>query len=179
MELGELHVHEIGARLVGHGVAVTGLFPRVGGDPPSPASTAGRQDDGPGPEQDEAARFAPVAQDSGEATSIQEELQGRAFHVDAEPLVDRVVLQCADDLEAGPVADVRQAWIAVPAEIPLADQAVSRAIEYRSPFFQLAYALGGFPRMQLGHAPLVEKLAAPHRVAEVPLPVVAPVHIAE
>ena len=48
-------------------------------------------------------------------------------------VMDRVILQRADQLEAGAIADVRQARIAMAAEVALEDAAVRRAIEDRAP----------------------------------------------
>ena len=55
-----------------------------------------------------------------------------------------MVLQRANQLEAGAIADVRQARIAVAAEVALVDAAVRRAIEHRAPAFELAHAIGRF-----------------------------------
>ena len=93
-------------------------------------------------------------------------------------LVDAVVLQRADHLQAGAVADVRQPRIAVAAEVALQDAAVLRAVEDRAPGLQLAHAVGRLLGVQLGHAPVVEVLAAAHRVGEVDLPAVAIVDVA-
>ena len=98
------------------------------------------------------------------------------WNVDA--LVDAVILQRADHLQAGAVADVRQARIAVAAEVALEDPAVLGAVEHRAPGLELADAVGRFLGVQLGHAPVVEVLAAAHRVGEVDLPVVAVVDVA-
>ncbi len=100
-----------------------------------------------------------------------------ALHVDVDALVDAVILQRADHLEAGAVADVREARIAMAAEIALQDAAVLGAIEQRAPGFQFAHAVRRFLGVQLGHAPVVEVLAAAHGVGEMDAPVVAIVHV--
>ncbi len=74
--------------------------------------------------------------------AVLEQLERRALHVEVDALVDAVVLQRADQLEPGAVADVREARIAVAAEVALADQPVLRAIEDRAPLLELAHALG-------------------------------------
>ena len=99
--------------------------------------------------------------------------------MEVDALVDAVILQRADQLEAGAIADVREARIAVAAEVALRDQAFLGAVEDRAPLLELAHAIGRLLRVQLGHAPDVEELAAAHRVAEVDLPVVARVDVAE
>ena len=90
-----------------------------------------------------------------------------------------VILQRADHLEAGAIADVREPRIAMAAEIPLQDPAVLRAIEDGAPGFELADAIGRFLGVQLRHAPVVHVLAAAHRVGEVDLPAVAVVDVGE
>ena len=99
------------------------------------------------------------------------------LHVDLDALVDAVILQRADHLEAGAIADVREARVAVAAEVALQDPAVLGAIEDGAPRLQLAHAIGRLLGVQLGHAPVVEVLAAAHRVGEVDLPVVAVVDV--
>ena len=54
-----------------------------------------------------------------------------------------------------------------------------RAIEHRAPGFELADAIGRFLGVQLGHAPVVDVLAAAHRVGEVHLPAVAVVDVGQ
>ena len=53
-----------------------------------------------------------------------------------------VILQRADQFEAGAVADVREAWIAMAAEIALKNSAVGGAIEDRAPCFQFTDTVG-------------------------------------
>ncbi len=103
----------------------------------------------------------------------------RALHVHVDALVDAVVLQRADHLEAGAVADVRQPRIRVAAEVALQDPAVRGAVEDRAPGLELAHALGRLLGVQLRHAPVVDVLAAAHRVGEVDLPVVAVVDVGQ
>ena len=93
--------------------------------------------------------------------------------------MDPVILERADHLEPGAVADVRQPRIFVAAEIALQDPAVGRAVEERAPCLELADAIGRFLGVQLRHAPVVDVLAAAHRVGEMDLPVVAVVDVRE
>ena len=95
------------------------------------------------------------------------------------PRVDAVILQGADHFETGAVADVRQARIAVAAEVALQNAAVLGAIEQRAPGFQFAHAVGRFLGVQFGHAPVIQILAAAHGVGEVDAPVIAVVHIGQ
>ena len=102
-----------------------------------------------------------------------------ALHVHFHACVDAVILQRADHLQAGAVADVRQPRIAVAAEVALQDSAVVGAIEQRAPCFEFAHAFRRFFGVQFGHAPVVEILAAAHGVGEMDAPVVAIVHIGQ
>ena len=73
---------------------------------------------------------------------------------------DHALLQGADQLQAGTVADVCQPRVLVPAEVTLADLAVLGAVEQRAPGLQLPDPVGGLLGVQLGHPPVVEELAA-------------------
>src|SRR5215470_3344156 len=66
----------------------------------------------------------PVAEGAGHAVAVLDEALDLALHVDVDALVDRVVLERADHLQAGAVAHVGQARVAVPAEVALRDQAL-------------------------------------------------------
>ena len=91
---------------------------------------------------------------------------------------DRLLLQGADDLEPGAVAHVGQAGVAVAAEVALEDAAVLGAVEQGPPALELVDPVGRLLGVELGHAPVVEHLAAAHGVAEVDLPVVLGVDVA-
>ena len=95
------------------------------------------------------------------------------------PLMDAVILQCADHLQAGAVADVRQPRISVAAEVALKNPAVLGAIEQRAPCLEFAHAIGRLLGVQFRHAPVVEVLAAAHRVGEMNAPVVAIVDVGQ
>src|SRR5205814_1423245 len=81
--------------------------------------------------------------------------------------MNSMVLQRADHLQPGTIADVRQAGIAMPAEVTLQDAAGLGAIEHGAPGFQFAHARRRFLGVQLGHAPVVDVLSASHRVGKV------------
>jgi hypothetical protein len=88
------------------------------------------------------------------------------------------LLQGADQLQAGAVAHVGQAGVAVSAEVALGDASVLGAVEQRPPALELVDAVGRLHGVDLRHAPVVEHLAAAHGVAEVDLPVVLGPHVA-
>jgi hypothetical protein len=172
VELGHLHVDEIGAGIERHGDPVAGVFPRVRGDLPRLSHAAGREHHRFRRECDEPARLAPVAERAGHAPALGQKLAHRAFHEHVDALRDRAVLERADHLEAGAVAHVREPRVAMPAEVALQDQPVLGAIEQRAPFLELEHAIGRLLRVQLRHSPVVEQLAAAHGVSEVDLPAV-------
>ena len=128
---------------------------------------------------DEAAVLAIVAEGAADAVAVLEQADDRAFHVDFDALVDAVVLQGADHFQAGAIADVGQARIAVAAEVALQDAAVLGAVEDGAPGFELADAVRRFLGVQLGHAPVVDVLPAAHGVGEVDLPVVAVIDVGQ
>ena len=89
------------------------------------------------------------------------------------------VLQGADQLQARPVADVAEPPPGVRPERALHDLPFRRAVEQRAPALQLVDPVGRLLGEHLGHAPVVDQLAAAHRVAEVHLPVVGGIDVAE
>ena len=91
---------------------------------------------------------------------------------------DDLLLEGADQLQAGAVADVGEPGVLVAAEVALADPAVGGAVEQRAVGLELPHPHGGFLGVQLGHPRVVEELAAAHGVAEVGLPVVLLVGVA-
>jgi len=153
-------------------VPVARVLPGIAGDLPGFADAAGGQHDGAGAEEHEAAGFAEVSQRAGDPPADDEQPHDRAFHVHVDPRVHALVLQHADHFEASAVAHVCQAAVGMPAEGPLVDAPVGRAIEQRSPRLELVDAVWGFLRVDLRHAPVVVHLAAAHRIAEMHAPVV-------
>src|SRR6185503_19109782 len=147
--------------------------PGVRGDAPRLAGAARGEHDRTAAQNHETPRFAEVGEHSGDALPVFQEPNRRALHVKIDALVHTVILERANELEARAVADVREARVAMTAEVALADEPFLRAIEDGAPFLELFHALGGLLRVKLGHAPDVQHLAAAHRVAEMHLPVVA------
>ena len=93
--------------------------------------------------------------------------------------MDHLVLARANELEAGAIPDVGKTFPGVRAERALHDQAVLGAIEDATPALELEDAVDHLVRVELHHAPVVDQLAAEHRVGEVHLPAVLRVHIAD
>ena len=116
VELDELHVDELGAGLVGQRVAVAGAVLRVGGDLVDAAAAAGREHQCLGAEADLLAGRAAVAEAADDAIAVLDQLRDRRLHEDLDVGVDGLVLERADQLEAGAVADVDEPLVGVPAE---------------------------------------------------------------
>ena len=102
----------------------------------------------------------------------------RVFHVNRDALMNAVILQRADHLQSRAVTDVGETRITMTAEITLRNFPFLRSVEHRAPRFEFVNARGRFQRVQLGHAPVVDVLAAAHRIGEMDFPIVAVVHIA-
>src|SRR5262249_53705925 len=98
-----------------------------------------------------------------------------AFHVDSDAFMDTMILKGADHLQARAIADVSQSWVFVSAEVSLQDLSIFSSIEDRAPRFQFANAGRGFFGVELGHTPVVDVLAAAHRIGEMDFPVISAV----
>jgi hypothetical protein len=186
VKLHELHVHELGAGEVRERLPVPRALPRVRVDLEGAADPAGGDDHRLALEDDELPRLAPVAEGPRHAVVPRgaharrgEEARHGALHVDGDPEVDPVLLERADHLEAGAVAHVREARVFVAAEVSLEDAAVLGAIEDRAPLLELVHAVGRLHRVELRHAPLIQVATPLHRVAEVDLPVVLGLDVAQ
>ena len=179
VELDALHVDELGAGPQRHRVAVAGGLPGVGRELPGLADAAGGQDDRLGGEGDDLAGGPPVGDaPRGAAVGVVHDAQHLALHEDVGAHGHDLLLERADQLEPGAVAHVGQAREAVTAEVALEDLAVGRAVEERPPLLELVDAVRRLLGVQLGHAVVVEHLAAAHGVAEVHHPVVLGVDVA-
>jgi hypothetical protein len=191
VELDELHVHQRRSRAQRQRVPVAGVLPGVAGHLVRLADAAGRQDHRGRVEQNERAGLAPVAECAGDPLAVEgepgdgalgEHLEvGLGVAVLREVLLlqrDDLLLQGADQFQAGAVTDVREPRVLVPPEVALADLAVLGAVEQRAVGLQLPDAVRRLLGVQLGHPPVVQELPAAHRVAEVDLPVVLRVHVA-
>ena len=173
VKLDELHVLQFGASVVSERMAVAGVLPAIAGDLVRFADAAGCKHDRLRLKDDESASFARIGQRPGDSIAVLEETDDSVLHEDVDALVDAVILQGANHFEAGAIADVGQTGITMAAEVALQDSAIGRAIENRAPGFEFAHAVGSFLGVKLGHAPVVDVLAAAHGVGEVDFPVVA------
>ena len=177
MELHEFHVHKFRARLISKGHTIAGVLPGVGSDAPCFANTACGDDDRLRFEYDEAAALAPIRKRPGNAAAIHQESRDRAFHVGINSLLDAAILQRTNHFEAGAVAYVTEALEGVAAKGALKNVAAFGAVEQGAPLFEFANAIGGLLSMKLGHAPVVQKFSAAHRVAKMRFPTVGSIHV--
>jgi hypothetical protein len=123
------------------------------------------------------ATFAIVAERAGNAIAILQQANNRVLHENVEAEMDSVVLQSADHLKAGPIADVGKPRITMAAEVSLKDSSVACAIEQCAPGLELANPRRSFFGVKLSHPPIVQILAAAHGVGEVNAPTVAVVDV--
>src|SRR5262249_24072552 len=133
----------------------------------------------PGLEQHEPAALAPVAEGTAYPPAVSQQPLDVALHVHVDAFVDGVLLQCTNHFQTGAVADVGQARVAMAAEVALQNATVRGAVKQRPPVLQLEDKVRRFLGVQLGHAPVIEHLAAAHGVAEVHLPAVLWVDVSE
>ena len=106
------------------------------------------------------------------AVVVLEDVADGGFHEDVDALVHALVLKRTDHFQARPVTDMCQAGVGVATEIPLVESTFASAVEDSTPFLEFPDPFGSFLRVKLGHAVLVEVLAALHGVAEMCLPAV-------
>ena len=145
VELDELHVDQCRAGPQRQRVAVAGVLPGIRGHLVGLADAAGGQHHRGRLEQHELAGLAVVAERAGNLAVLQDQLGDGDLVEDPDPglvvaefglvlLLQRhdLLLQRADDLQAGSVTDVGQPRIGVPTEVALADLAVLGAVEQRA-----------------------------------------------
>src|SRR5438445_9958671 len=87
------------------------------------------------------------------------------------------VLERANHFQTRAIAYVTKPFVSVAAKRSLQNISVGSPIEKRAPLFQFPHPLGRFLRMYLGHAPVVQELAAAHRVAKMRAPIVRSIDI--
>ena len=125
-----------------------------------------------------ATAFAVIAKHAGNAPTSGEQRNHRHLHEHFHALVNAVILQCANQLKAGSVTNVREARIAVATEVALQDLAFLGAVKDGAPGFEFQYARGRFLGMVFNHDWVVQVLATAHGVCEVNFPVVAVINVA-
>src|SRR5262249_2773667 len=103
VELDEFHVLQFGPGLVGEGVPVARVFPTVARNAVGLPDPPGRQDDGLGAEDYESTAVPVVGERPGNPVAVFEQTDDRAFHEDLDASMNPLVLQGADQLQAGAV----------------------------------------------------------------------------
>ena len=122
-------------------VAVAGVLPAVARDLEGAAETAGREYDRFRLEEHEAPALAFVAKRTGNALAVFQQRRDGALHVKLNALMNAVVLERADHLEARAIADVREPRVTVAAKVALEDAAIVRAVEQRAPLLEFLDAV--------------------------------------
>src|SRR6266568_6805709 len=130
-------------------MSVTGAIPTVARDFVSLANSTGREHNRFGPKNFEPATLAIVTERANHAVAVFQQRKDRVLHVHVDALMNAVILQRANHLEPGTIADMRQPGIFMASEISLQNAAVFRAIEHGAPSFELAHAIRRFLRMKL------------------------------
>src|SRR6187401_755348 len=128
-------------------MTIARVLPAVAGDTESAADAAGCQYDRATLEDLEAAALSVVRERAGDPIAILDDLDDGALHVHFDSHLHRVVLERADHLQAGAVADVCKTRILMAAEVSLKDAAVRRSIEDRTPRLELTHPVGRFLRV--------------------------------
>src|SRR5882757_10266992 len=155
MELNEFHLLQFGAHTIGERQAIAGVLPAIAGDLEGAPDAASGHHHGVCLPHTEVALFAIISAGSYNAARVQQEAEHGALHLDIHAAVDAVVLQGANHLQAGAIADVRQPGIFLTAKVSLQNTPVFGAVEQCAPGFQFAHALGRLFGVQLRHAPVV------------------------
>src|SRR4051812_23992906 len=105
-------------------MAVAGAIPTVARNFVGFADAAGREHDSFGSVDFEPAALAIVTERTDHALAIAQQGKDADLHVNLDAFMDAVVLQGANHLEPGPIADMRESRIFVTAEVPLQDASV-------------------------------------------------------
>jgi hypothetical protein len=113
--------------------AVSGAFPGIARHVEDLAPAAGRQDDGLGPEKHKPSVLAQVAERPSDLLRVLEQMGQRDLHVHRDPAVHRLVLQCADELEPGAIANVAEPPVGVRTERALQDLPLRGAVKESAP----------------------------------------------
>ena len=100
-------------------MTVAGALPAVAGDLEGAADATGGNDDGGRAQDHESPVLAFVAEGAGDAVAVIQQRRHGALHVDRHTERHDAVLQRADHLESGPVADVSEPRVTMAAEVAL------------------------------------------------------------
>src|SRR2546423_8198834 len=132
-----------------------------------------------GLEGDEAAVNAVVAKGADDAITLLQQASKSHLHVDLDAQLDDAILQTANHFQAGAVADMAQSPIRMGAKRTLQNATIGGPVEDCPVGLEFVDAFRGLASMQLGHPPVVDQLAAAHRVLEVDLPIVIRIDVAQ
>ena len=179
MKLDELHLLQFGAGLVRQRQPIARVLPAIAGDLECAPNPAGGHHHRLSLPQMEVALFPVVPAGARNAPRVHQQAEHGALHVDLHAAVNAVVLQGADHLQAGAIANVSQPRILMAAEVPLQNAPVLGAVEECAPCLQFAHTFRRFLGVQLRHAPVVQVLSPAHGIGEMDPPIIAIVDIGQ
>ena len=96
MKLDELHVDQLGAGFIRERMSVAGVFPTVARDFIGASNSTSCENDCLRAKNFEAAAFALVTKRADRAIAILQYRQDGVLHVDVDPAMHTVILQCAN-----------------------------------------------------------------------------------
>jgi hypothetical protein len=129
MKLHELHIDKLGASMIRHRYPTSGAIPAVAGYFVNPAHASGCQDNRLRVKDLKTSAFAIISECADDPLVICQQLYNGMLLEEINPLVDPMVLKRPDHFQSGPVTNVREARIFVPAEITLKDPSVFCPVE--------------------------------------------------
>jgi hypothetical protein len=91
--------------------------------------------------------------------------------------VHAAILQRSNHFQSRAIPYVTQTTERVATEGALENPSVLRPVKQRSPLLQFLYPFRSLLRVQLRHAPIVNKFAAAHCVSKMGLPTVSGIHV--
>src|SRR5262249_9122283 len=113
MELHELHIDQIGARIIRERLPIAGVLPAIARDLECAAHASGTENHRLGFEQMKTAPLAVIGKDADHSAIVLEQGHNRVLHEYIDALMDTVILERANHLEASTIAYVCQARISM------------------------------------------------------------------
>src|SRR5215831_1590459 len=107
--------------MVSEGVTVSCVFPTVAVNLIGASHATGRQHDCPRLKEYKSPAFAGIAEGTGDTTVILDDTEDRGLHVNFDSLMDTVILEGPDHLEASAIPNVSQSRETMTAEVALQD----------------------------------------------------------
>src|SRR6185369_17372926 len=110
--------------------------------------------------------LAIVCKRSCNTITIFEQTDNGILLIDFNTLMNTMILQCTDHLQACAITHMREARIFMPTEIALKNSSVWCSVEHSTPRFKLTHMIRRLLHKNFNHAPVVEVLTTTHRVCK-------------